>query len=113
MPWPRKGWVWSETWRAPESYTVAVDAALDRRGVLVTRGGGCDPWDLELRGGVLGCARICMAVEDHGGGRQMVRFRTWPKVGWATLSLITLLGLLAALAAVDGAWVAAAAIALV
>jgi len=108
MPWPRKGWVWSETWRAPESYTVAVDAALDRRGVLVTRGGGCDPWDLELRGGVLGCARICMAVEDHGGGRQMVRFRTWPKVGWATLSLITLLGLLAALAAVDGAWVAAA-----
>src|SRR2546429_523414 len=38
-----------------------------------------DCWDLEVRGGFFGAARLLLAVEDHPGG-QLVRLRSWPDV---------------------------------
>lgn len=72
--------------------------------MVVTTGGNYDAWDLELRGGLFGSARLLMATEEHGGGRQMRRFRVWPKWSrFALLPLIVLAGIAAASAA-DGAW---------
>jgi len=33
-----------------------------------------------------------MAIEEHGSGRQLVRFRFWPRLAPSALALITLLG---------------------
>jgi hypothetical protein len=37
-----------------------------------------DGWDLEVRGGRLGSARLLVAFEDNGNGNQYLRFRAWP-----------------------------------
>jgi hypothetical protein len=50
---------------------------------------------------------VRLAIEEHGEGRQYLRFRVWPKLRRGlTLSLLG--GALAALALADGAWLAGA-----
>ncbi len=109
-PWPRRTAVWSERWRYSATWLEAVEAGLRACGVAFRRGGGYDGWDLEVRGGLLGAARTLMAVEEHGAGRQLARFRSWPRLSpWAT-ALGAVLAALAAAAGADRAWVACAAL---
>jgi hypothetical protein len=49
-----------------------------------------------------------MGVEEHPGGRQLVRLRWWPKVPRRALGFVCGGALPAAAAAHDRAWVAAA-----
>ena len=57
-----------------------------------------------MQGGIFGAARALMAVEEHGAGRQLVRFRIWPKFSSAGIALILLFALLSAAAALDRVW---------
>jgi GT2 family glycosyltransferase len=89
VPWRRRGperrlWrvrtlhaSWREAWKAPEARLAAMESALRGAGAVCRRAGEWDDWDLETRGGFLGGARLRMAVEEHGSGRQLVRIRTW------------------------------------
>ena len=79
-PLPRTFALWTERWRPPESRLHGIDTALRAAGAVVRRGGDYDTWDLEVRGGTLGSARLLTAVEEHGQGRQMIRGRVWPVV---------------------------------
>ncbi len=78
--WPATATVWSEQWEPQERRLQALDASLraDRACVLI--GGDYDAWDLEIRGGILGAARLAMGVEDHAGGKQLLRLQWWPVV---------------------------------
>ena len=78
-PWPRTFSVWYETWQSGEQRLESLEKQLRDQGVVVVRGGEYDRWDLELRGGVVGAARVRLTVEEHGSGKQMVRYRAWPK----------------------------------
>jgi len=71
-------------------------------------GGAFDRWDLELRGGIFGGARTLMAVEELGGGAQLVRYRFWPIVGRAATLLPISAFAVALAAALDGATFVAA-----
>ncbi len=113
LPWPRRSTVWSERWDAPETRLAAIESWLKARGGAVIRGGDFDRWDLELRAGILGSARLLAATEEHGGGKQLVRFRVWPRVSLPGVVLTVALGGLAAGAALDGALLAAVALGLV
>lgn len=106
FPRPITGWRWSEDWLAPEKRIKAVEDELLTRGVPLTRGSDYDRWDLEVHGGLLGSARISIAVEDHSGAAQMIRYRLMPHTNIAQILLIGILVMLAALAAVGGAWMA-------
>ena len=53
-----------------------------------------------------------MAVEEHGAGKQLVRFRVWPKLSLPGIVLSALCVVLATGAALDGAWVVASLLAL-
>jgi hypothetical protein len=66
---------------------------MQARGITVLRGGAFERWDLHLRIGWLGGARLRMAVEEHGEGRQLLRFRVWPR--WPAATALTALVLLA------------------
>src|SRR5205085_11988279 len=48
-------------------------------------GGAYDRWEFEVRGGLLGSVRLRAAIEEHGAGRQLVRYRAWPVLSrlWA------------------------------
>lgn len=105
-PWPRTFRVWSEQWRSPIEWLESLEAGIRSMRTVVLRGGDYDRWDLELRSGLLGRVRVLMAVEEHGGGKQMVKFRTWPRCTPAAIGLAVLFAALSAFAAMGEAWVA-------
>jgi hypothetical protein len=61
-------------------------------GGICRRGGDFDRYDLCVTTGIFGGARLQLAIEEHGGGKQLLRFRTWP-VG-SLMSLLIALALL-------------------
>ena len=100
--------IWRERGVAPERILQTADAVLRSLGGPVRRGGEFDPWDLEIRAGLLGAARLLMACEDHGAGRQLVRFRTWPHWSLTGLGVVVIFGGLSLGAFLSGAWTGAA-----
>ena len=109
LTWPivRPVTVWTETWRSPERWPAAVEQGLRGAGATVLSGGDFDRWDLEVRYGHLGAARLLIAVEEHGAGRQLARFRIWPRASHSAALVTLLICLLGLGAALDGAWLAA------
>src|SRR6516162_639294 len=100
--------IWSERWREPETWVRDLREAISREGVRVIDGGPYDRWDLEVPGGALARARLLIAVEDHGPGRQYVRLGLWPKCSGTALSAIAFFVAVAGAAATSAAWTAAA-----
>jgi GT2 family glycosyltransferase len=107
--WPGQFTIWSETWQAFEARLESLEKTMSRRRAVVLKGGEYDRWDLEVRNGVFGAARTRMVVEEHGDGKQLVRFRVWPRCSSIAVGLILLFSLLAGAAALAHAWIAAAA----
>ena len=107
-PLPRKRALWSERWSTLEQRLNSLERAVRETGAAVMRGGEYDRWDLEVRGGPLGSARLLAAVEEHGAGRQLARFRLWPRLSRAGIVSALFVGTLFGAATVSGAWGAAA-----
>jgi Glycosyl transferase family group 2 len=103
-PWRRRGprklvaprarmlTAWTEQWEPAAARPGTVEAELLALGAAVVRGDHFDSWDLEVRAGPLGRARLKTAVEEHGAGRQLARYRLrpyWPNgVGLLVLALV-------------------------
>jgi GT2 family glycosyltransferase len=105
-PAPRSGTIWQESWGSPEQYLSEIYQALSQQGAIVIHGGDFDPWDLEIRGGLAGGVRMLMAIEEHGGGKQLIRLRAWPRIAPMALGIIVLLMVLLTSAVLDQAFVA-------
>jgi glycosyltransferase involved in cell wall biosynthesis len=103
--WPsvRTATVWSEQWRSSDHWLVDLHKALEP----VNCGGDWDGWDLEVRRGMLGAARVTMAVEEHGAGKQLLRFRIEPRLPVGPTVAFGCLVLAAAGAAYSHAWLSA------
>jgi hypothetical protein len=108
MPWPRTIQVWSEAWRSAEDRLADVERALRQDGVPVFASCAFERWDMQARGGLLGSARLRLGLEEHGGGRQMIRFRISPRVPPAAAASLAVLALAAVGAELAGAWGASA-----
>ena len=102
VPVRRSGWIWSERWVALEERLRATEAQLASAGNGVRRGGAFDRWDLEIRDGPLGSARLLLAVEEHGGGAQLVRYRCWPVVRRVAAGTVVAFASVATAAALGG-----------
>jgi hypothetical protein len=94
---------WSEQWWAPEHWLRSAESALVAHGLRVRRGSAYDRWDLQVRVGILGMARVLMVAEEHGAGRQLLRFRVRPVLMPRALVVSLLASALSASAAFDGA----------
>ena len=108
LPLRRTARVWSEHWRSPEDRLAELERRLQGACPSVGRGGEYDRWDLQMRGGMLGVARLRAVVEEHGGGRQLTRLRWWPVPSRGAAAGFALLAPIAALALADGALAAGA-----
>src|SRR5256886_1676279 len=106
--WPVTAAVWSEHWREQDHRLRTMETDLRADGVCVLRGGRDARWDLEVRGGFFGAARLLMGVEEHAGGKQLIRVRWWPVMPVAGPLLTLVFALLSRGAVRDHAWVAAA-----
>jgi GT2 family glycosyltransferase len=102
--WPRTIKIWSEKWQSPEERLRCLIAKLRADRAIFRLGGDYDRWDLEVGGGLFGTARIRMAIEEHGAGKQLLRFRTWPRFSWIGIILTIILFSLSIWAAYDQAW---------
>lgn len=98
FPLPRQDKLWSEIWHSAHDWLTTIERMMTRGGASVLRGGAFDRWDLEIRGGLWGSARILMAVEEHGSGRQLLRFRCRPVLSLLDISMFVLPGILAVVA---------------
>jgi hypothetical protein len=107
LPLPRTVNIWSEVWQAPEQWLSEIEQRLIDSGAVVRRGDNFDSWDLEVRSGFLGSARLLHAIEEHGGGKQLVRFRIWPRWSWLAMALIVCLVSAGVVAAAKDAYIAA------
>jgi GT2 family glycosyltransferase len=115
-PWrrpPRAGWAlprictstaWSEQWESLDDRLRGIEGDLIASGAAVRSGGDFDRWDLDVRGGVLASCRMRLTVEEHGGGKQLIRLRSWPRLSWVGTAGVLLFALLAAAAAVYDGW---------
>jgi hypothetical protein len=107
-PWRQHRSRWHEEWVHAQERVRSIEEGIRRSGGRVTRGGPYDRWDLELLGGIAGAARLLVAVEEHGEGRQLVRCRVWPRAAgflpWLALALTAITGA----AVATQAWTSAA-----
>jgi hypothetical protein len=88
FPWLQTLAIWSEQWKTTEERLRSVEASIRNSGLQAYRAGDYDRWDLNVRGGVFGAARIRMAIEEHGAGKQLVRFRLWPRCSGKAVVLV-------------------------
>lgn len=77
--------LWYTEWESYDQHLWDMTLRLRDTGAVVHRGGNFASWDLMVRGGLFGAMRLKMAVEEHGSGKQLVRFRArprWQRRGW-------------------------------
>jgi len=103
VPRARTESFWSEQWAPLERRVARLQARTRPQAQAVVCGTDFDRWDLEVRGGLFGVARVLTTVEEHGGGRQVVRFRIWPRVSHGATFLTLLFAGIGFAAATDGA----------
>jgi O-antigen biosynthesis protein len=113
LPRPRTASIWSERWQSAVDRLAFLEEVLRVQGAIIRRGGDYDRWDLEIRGGLFGFVRARMALEEHGEGKQMIRYRSWPLFSPVAYVSTFLFALLALLAALDQALVASAILGLI
>jgi GT2 family glycosyltransferase len=106
LPFAKNLTVWSEHWRAPEAWLQDVAEGLRKARAVMVIGGDFDRWEVEVRGGMLAAARLRMVMEEHGAGRQLLRFRLWPRFSWESILGIAVFMGLALGAALDQYWIA-------
>jgi GT2 family glycosyltransferase len=99
---------WSETFRSATEWLELLRSNFRSGGAIATGGGDFDHWDFHIRGGLFTAALLRLAVEEHGAGKQLLRWRVWPRVSTGLLIASAVLAALALGAAKDHARVAAA-----
>lgn len=66
---------WSEKWNSAEDWLSAIEEVLLAKKSRVTRGRDFDDWDIQVRSGLFSAGRGVLAIEEHGAGKQLLRFR--------------------------------------
>jgi hypothetical protein len=70
---------------------------------IVVKNGGCyDRWDIQVAPALLSQARTLIAIEEHGKGRQVLRFCVWPVIPPVSISLVIIFATLSFWSFMDG-----------
>jgi GT2 family glycosyltransferase len=110
LPIPHKTAVFTRTWIEHQRRLELLEESFASLNTITRRGGPFDSWDLEVRGGMFGCMRMLMAIEDQGSGTQYVRVQCQPIFSLIGVALLILFSGLSLLALQDSAWKAAIAL---
>jgi GT2 family glycosyltransferase len=103
LPRPWTANIWTKVSRSGEDRLHYMEKRLRKHGWVAVRSGETDRWDLEVKSGILGSARLFLGLEEHGSGRQLLRIHCWPRFSTTATVFALLLADLACAAARDGA----------
>ena len=92
---------WSEVWRPAEEWLMRIERNLMQKKARVARGKEFDNWDLQVRSGLFSVGQGLLAIEEHGGGKQLLRFRVRTYYSFAGYLLSGSICALAVIAAVN------------
>lgn len=106
LPRPWYANIWTKRSLTVEERLKAIEEFLLGNGAITTHGGDFDRWDLQVRGGLFGSARMFFGLDNHGSGRQLLRVRSWPICSWLGILLVLWLAGLSATAGYAHAWTA-------
>jgi glycosyltransferase involved in cell wall biosynthesis len=98
---------WSEEWKSAESWLEQIEANLLCVKARVRRGGVHDRWDLCTSCGFFTSARGLFTIEEHGGGRQFIRFKSWAHLTPAGIINVIILAALGMAAFFDQSYIVA------
>ena len=107
IPKMRNFTLWSETWKSTEDWLSGIENSLISHRIGIKRGGDFDRWDLETGCGLFACSRGLLTIEDHGGGKQYLKFRCWSHITRIGLLLHSFFTCVALFAVFDGAFLIA------
>ena len=107
FPVKKKISIWTEHWQEPCTKLSTLLETCKNQGAIVACGSSFDAWDLETKGGAFGSARILMAVEEHGNGKQMTIFQIYPYCHWLWPAVIGFVLIIATAATISTAWLSA------
>ena len=96
---------WSEKWRPVEDWLTDIEQELKSLKARVRRGGEFDNWDLQVKSGFLVKCQGLLAIEEHGGGKQFLKFRCGSRFSTPALVMIASLIGAAGWAALENSWV--------
>jgi len=99
--------IWSEHWLSSAQWLGKLENLLRAEKLPLVCGGDFDSWDLEIRGGLFGRARLLMATEEHNGGRQQLRFHVWSLFSVWAVAVMGIFGILGLVALLDGSYMVA------
>ena len=102
--------VWSEKWRSTDDWLGSILTRLHTAKVPVMPGGDFDAWDLQVKSGLFGRARLVIAIEEHGSGKQLLRLRVFQRPTLHVNVLVLILTLMSLAATLDSAWVVSGAL---
>ena len=103
--------LWSETFASIQERLTKWEAALRASGYTLRRGREFDRWDLEVRIGFFGGAKLWALAEEHAAGKQLIRLRIKPTCKSAGLIILFGLTVDALVSYFDGLWLPTAVIA--
>jgi membrane protein implicated in regulation of membrane protease activity len=89
---------WSEKWKSMEEWLQEIEINLIKTKARVRRSGQYDRWDLEVNGGFFSGCRGLLTIEEHGGGKQLLRFKCSPhysKTGFILTTTFSMLSFIA------------------
>ncbi len=97
---------WSEKWKSNVDWLTEIEYNLIQSRARVRRGGNLDQWDLQVSCGFFSSCRGLLTVEEHGAGKQLLRFDCHTHYLKSGIVLSFLFALLAILAAMDSSFIA-------
>jgi len=112
LPRPWKADIWTERNQTIEERLEFLEHELRNLGCVPIRGSDFDRWDLKVTRGLLGSARLSMALEHHGSGRALLRIHCQPYCSISGAGLAAALVIGSWGAALDRKWAACAALGL-
>jgi GT2 family glycosyltransferase len=107
LPFAQRITVWREQEQAVVATLERINLELADNGWFARRGNEFDSWDLELQPSIMARARCRLGLEEHGGGRQLLRFAIKASPAPVPGIITLILAFLAAAAATDQAETAA------
>ena len=96
---------WSEDWKSAEDWLKLVEKNLNLLKTRNKRGYDFDSWDLQVSNGLFARSRSRLTIEEHGMGKQYLKYKCWSVFSIAGFILPIAFLLLSLLALFSGEWI--------